>query len=115
MASMNDAARAYAMTAAQRSPREQEAELFAYVSATLRRARDLGGVAVAKALADNQRLWTMVIDMLQDPANVLPPPLRASIISVGLAAQREMRKPDPNLDFLVNINENIAAGLAGRS
>lgn len=114
MASMSDAARAYAMSAAQRSPREQDAELFLFVSGALRRAREQGGIALAKALADNQRMWTMVIDMLQDPSNALPTPLRASIISVGLAAQREMRNPSPNLDFLISVNENIAAGLAGR-
>ncbi len=65
-----------------------------------------------RALADNARLWHAVIDLLQDPANALPAPLRAAIVSVGLAVQREMRKETPDVGFLVAVNENIAAGLS---
>ena len=32
----------------------------------------------------------MVTDLMRDPGNALPEPLRASIISVGLSVQREM-------------------------
>ena len=39
--------------------------------------------------------------------------LRASIVSVGFAVQREMDREDPDFDFLISINENIAAGLSG--
>jgi flagellar biosynthesis regulator FlaF len=44
----------------------------------------------------------------------LPDGLRAAIISVGLAVQREMERPSPDLDFLISVNDNIAAGLAGQ-
>lgn len=40
--------------------------------------------------------------------------LRASIISVGLAVQREMEVAVPDFDFLIGINENIAAGLSSQ-
>ncbi len=113
MATIMNAARAYAASAASRGHREQEADLFRRISQVLRHGREQGGLARAKALADNQRLWTMVIDMLRDPGNALPPKLRASLISVGLCLQREMQKPEPDFDFLVSINDNIAAGLAG--
>ena len=38
--------------------------------------------------------------------------LRASIVSVGIAVQREMDADTPDFDFLIAINENIAAGLS---
>ena len=44
--------------------------------------------------------------------DALPPDLRASIVSVGIAVQREMTRDNPDLDFLISINDNIAAGLA---
>ncbi len=67
-----------------------------------------------RALADNRRLWMMVTDLMRDPGNALPEPLRASIISVGRSVQREMDQEKPDFDFLISINENIAAGLAGQ-
>ena len=51
-------------------------------------------------------------DLMRDPGNVLPEPLRATILSVGLAVQREMDAATPDVKFLVSINENVAAGLA---
>jgi len=50
---------------------------------------------------------------VQDPANALPASLRASLVSVGLSVQREMEQPSPDFGFLIAVNENIAAGLAG--
>jgi flagellar biosynthesis regulator FlaF len=50
--------------------------------------------------------------LVSDPENALPDTLRASIISVGLAVQREMQRDSPNFDFLIAVNENIAAGLS---
>ena len=55
-----------------------------------------------------------VTDLMRDPGNALPEPLRASIISVGLSVQREMDQDTPDFDFLIAINENIAAGLSGQ-
>ena len=49
---------------------------------------------------------------MRDPANALPQSLRASIVSVGLAVQREMNRDAPDFDFLISVNENIAAGLS---
>ena len=53
-----------------------------------------------------------VIDLMQDPQNGLPPDLRASIVSVGMAVQREMQSDTPDFEFLIAVNEDIAAGLA---
>ena len=108
------AARAYAASATHRNPRDQEADVFRRANAALRQGLVQGKRARTRALADNERLWTTVIDLLSDPDNALPDGLRASIISVGLAVQREMRGAAPNFDFLMSVNDNIAAGLSGR-
>ena len=112
-ASHQGASQAYAAAASQRSLREQEAAVFRRANAMLRRSRTRGPVAEARALADNERLWNTVLDMVRDPANALPESLRASIASVGLAVRREMQTGSPDYDFLVGVNENIAAGLSG--
>ena len=51
---------------------------------------------------------------MRDPLNALPVELRASIVSVGLIVQREMDREAPDFDFLIAINENIAAGLSSQ-
>ena len=108
--SMRQATSAYATSSARRNNREQEADIFRYANAMLRHAE--GDSQQARALADNRRLWTTVIDLVKDPANALPADLRASIVSVGLTVQREMEKASPDIAFLLSVNENIAAGLA---
>lgn len=108
--SMRNATQAYAASTSRRSPRAQEADVFRYANAMLRRAES--EAAQARALADNRRLWTTVIDLMKDPSNALPMELRASIVSVGLSVQREMERSRPDLEFLIAVNEDIAAGLA---
>ena len=109
MSRLSQAARAYQAGATHRSPRAQEAEVFQITNAGLRAADS--PAARARALADNRRLWTTVNDLMRDPANALPMELRAAIFSVGLAVQREMEQAEPNLQFLIAINENMGAGL----
>jgi flagellar biosynthesis regulator FlaF len=112
MQGFQEAARAYAASARRRSIREQEADVFRHVNGGLKLARDASGPDRVRALADMVRLWNAVIDIVRDPDNQLPPELRAAIVSVGLAARREARADHPDLDFLIAINENIAAGLS---
>ncbi len=115
MSSSQNAARAYAAAAAHRSLRQQDADVFRRANAALRQGKASSPYGQVRAIADNDRLWSTVIDLLQDPANPLPEPLRASIISVGMSVQREMQRPSPDIEFLVAINENVAAGLSGQS
>jgi flagellar biosynthesis activator protein FlaF len=110
---MQHAMKAYAASATHRSPREQEADVFRRATAALRNGRAANPVLQVRALADNGRLWSTVIDLMRDPDNGLPPDLRASIVSVGLAVQREMQRDAPDFDFLIGVNEDIAAGLSG--
>jgi flagellar protein FlaF len=71
-------------------------------------------VQKVRALADNRRLWMTVGDLMRDPGNALPATLRAAILSVGLAVEREMDRESPDFDFLIEINEQLAAGLSGQ-
>jgi flagellar biosynthesis activator protein FlaF len=112
MANVTHAARAYEAAANNRSVRQQEADVFRRAVGALKKARDAEPVWRTRALADNRRLWLTVNDLMRDPRNALPEELRASIVSVGLAVQREMDRSTPNFDFLISINEHFAAGLS---
>ena len=106
-------AMAYQEAARHRGVRDQEADVFRRVNTTLRAALDGDALVRSLAVADNNRLWLAVMDLLRDPANRLPDALRASMISVGLAVQREMAGVEPDLQFAIGINEQVAAGLSG--
>jgi flagellar biosynthesis activator protein FlaF len=112
MQTMRAAAQAYQTAASHRSEREQEADVFRRAIGALKTARDSGPIPRVRAIADNRRLWLAVTDLMRDPVNALPQDLRAAIVSVGLAVQREMDRDAPDFDFLIGINENMASGLA---
>ncbi len=109
---MRQAADAYDLAATHRSQREQEADVFRRATGALKAARDAGVIPRVQAIADNRRLWLTVADLMRDPLNSLPESLRAAIVSVGMTVQREMDQATPNFEFLISINENIAAGLS---
>ena len=114
MQTMTHATRAYGAAAVRRSQREQEADVFHRTIGVLRAARDASPSDRVRALADNRRLWTMVGDLMRDPLSTLPDPLRAQIISVGLALHREMDLDEPDFAYLITINEHIAIGLSSQ-
>lgn len=107
------AARAYRASSAHRSLREQEADVFRHALGALQAARNAGSMVQTRALADNRRLWGTVIDLMRDPDNRLPAALRAQIVSLGLAVQRDMDSEAPDWGFLIQINEHMVASLAG--
>jgi flagellar biosynthesis regulator FlaF len=113
MPSLNLASRAYAAASVNRTIREQEADVFRQVIARLQTARQSTPIARVRALADNRRLWMAVADLVRDRDNPLPAETRAGIISIGLSVQREMDTDEPNFDFLITINKQIAEGLSG--
>jgi flagellar protein FlaF len=115
MQSLTQAARAYQAATSHRSQREQEADVFRRATGALKAARSADAIRQVQAIADNRRLWIAVTDLMRDPANALPQELRASIMSVGVVVHREMDRDSPDFDFLIAINENIAAGLAGQA
>jgi flagellar protein FlaF len=114
MLNASHAIQAYKTASRYRSQRDQEADVFRQAIAALRGAKNAGQIQQIRALTDNRRLWGTVGDLLRDPGNALPEPLRAAILSVGMTVQREMDQESPDFDFLISINESIAAGLAGQ-
>jgi flagellar biosynthesis regulator FlaF len=114
MLNANHAIQAYKTASRYRSHRDQEVDVFRQATAALQSAINAGPIQQIRALADNRRLWMMVSDLLRDPDNALPDPLKASILSVGLTVLKEMDQEVPDLDFLISINQSITAGLAGQ-
>lgn len=111
---MQNAARAYGASRAGLDPRMQEADVFRRISGALRLSIEDDGPRRARALADNRRLWLAVNAVVADPTNSLPVDLKAQIASVGRAVLRELNEPEPDLPFLIDINDMLAAGLSGR-
>jgi flagellar biosynthesis regulator FlaF len=112
MQTMTKAARAYQTAATHRSQREQEADVFRQTIGALKSARTAGPISRLRALADNRRLWMTVSDLMHDPASGLQAELRASIVSVGRAVQREMDRDQPDFEFLIAINQTFVEGLS---
>ena len=110
----NVAATAYGATASLRPARNQEADIFRQSARSLATARKGRNIEQIRALADNRRIWMSVIDLMRDPANALPAELRASIVSLGLSVQRESEAETPDFEFLISVNQNMAAGLDGQ-
>ena len=50
---------------------------------------------------------------VSDPANALPPALRARIAGIALAVVRECDAAEPDLAFVAETNDRFAAGLWG--
>jgi flagellar biosynthesis activator protein FlaF len=120
---MSHAAQAYSRTSqATAHPREIEAQ------ALLMAARKLLDVQtnwtgpdnnLHKALLFNRRLWTIFMSAADTNDNPQPVQVRQQIANIGyFVMQRtvEMQlNPDPSkLKSLIEINTNIAAGLAGK-
>ena len=108
---MMHAHRAYKMTRQAMDPREQEADVFRRVTGALKAALEQEGIARARAVADNRRLWIALDASLRHPANQLPQQTKLTMLQVGRAVLREMENTTPDLPFLIEINEQMASGL----
>jgi flagellar protein FlaF len=119
---MSEAAQAYTRAAnATASPRELEAR------ALLKAANQLHDVAVNWTGADerlyaallfNRKLWTIFTSAAVDDANPQPREVRQNIANIGIFVMKQTSEMQVNpdvrkLDALININRNLAAGLAG--
>ena len=104
---------AYRRVQATRTPREQEAEVFAIVAGRMRLAATDGtDMDRVRARADARRLFMTLRIAVIDPANELPVPLRASIASVCNAALREVEQEKADFEFLAGICDDFRAGLS---
>ena len=94
------------------SAKQMEAEVFARATRSIREAEGSATtLAHARAVADNRRLWDAVLISVLDPANALPKGLRAQLASLSRAVLRECDSEQPDLGFVAEMNEQIAAGL----
>jgi len=105
------ARRAYQMTRQAMNPREQEADVLRRVTGALKAGLEQEGIARARAIADNRRLWIALEASVRHPANQLPQETKLTMLQVGRAVMREMENPAPDLGFLIEINEQLASGL----
>lgn len=108
-----NAARAYQARSADRNQREQEADVFRRATAALRLAQSGDEIERVRAVADNRLLWRTLLIVLKDPENPLPAKLRGSLVSIGMTVERELDAEEPDLPFVIGINEQITAGLMG--
>jgi flagellar protein FlaF len=107
--------------AAQRAenPREVEYRLFGQVTRALMDAAraDVADVATRiDALDWNRRLWSALATSCADPANTLPPEVRAQIISLSLWVGRHssaVMRREETFEPLIEINRMIMQGLMG--
>jgi len=107
-----------AQAARLRAPRNAEYDVFAGITARLRRhaGPEPDFPALARALDDNRRLWTALIADVSDDDNALPRELRARIAFLGrftLAHTRQVLAGKAEPDVLVEINTAVMRGLAG--
>jgi flagellar protein FlaF len=113
---------AYQQTATRvESPRELEYRLLAQVTLALMEAAraDPNDVAVrVDALDWNRRVWTVLAEDCANPANGLPAPLRASIISLAMWVSRHTSaviRRQEEIEPLVEVNRLIMQGLSPSS
>jgi flagellar protein FlaF len=120
---MSHAAQAYARTShTMATPREIEAQ------ALLKAARQLQEIQnnwngpdrnLHKALMFNRRLWSIFLTAAEASDNPNSMEVRQNIANLGIFVMKQtiemQMEPDPaKLKSLIDINCNIAAGLAGR-
>jgi flagellar biosynthesis activator protein FlaF len=75
---------------------------------------------LVEALRYNQRLWTLFQSELAQPANPLPGELKVNLLRLSAFIDKRtfeiLAQPSPDkLKALIDINRNIAAGLAQHS
>tara|TARA_R100000935_G_C2759346_1_gene132975 strand:+ start:256 stop:633 length:378 start_codon:yes stop_codon:yes gene_type:complete len=116
------AQRAYAQnTTSTRTDRSIEYEMIARVTHRIKAAAEAGPMAyprLVEALYDNRRLWTALAVDVADPANRLPPELRAQIFYLAEFVQIHSAKvlaKKARLAPLLEVNAAILRGLGGRS
>lgn len=97
-------------------PRDVEYRLLAKVTAGLLKAKDdMSNTKLrVEAALYNREVWSALRLDLSDENNQLPKELRASLISISLWIEREttaVLDNEGDIDALIEVNQNIMAGL----
>ena len=100
------------------SPREVEAMAFTKAAVLLEDAKKHTNdiEEYSKALRFNHLLWTIIQADLTEPENELPDEIKANVMSLSIFVDKQTTKAlrsttAGDLDVLININRNLAAGL----
>ena len=108
---------AYGNSAPVRTDRSVEYDAFARITAALKgavaKSRE-NFAALARALDDNRRLWTIIATDVADGGNALPKQLRAQIFYLAeftLTHTSRVLRGDADADILIEINTMIMRGL----
>ncbi|WP_322867090.1 flagellar biosynthesis regulator FlaF [Aquicoccus sp. G2-2] len=102
-----------------RTPRGSEYEIFAKITHALRAAALKGRpgfAALATAIHDNRRLWTLLASDVADEANKLPKDLRARIFYLAEftgAHSAKVLNEGASVAPLIEINAMMMRGLRG--
>ena len=115
----NDKLRAYQQTQqANLTGRDLEAMAFTRAALKLEDAKKLTDKPseFGKALRFNHLLWTIIQADIVEPENKLPPEIKANIMSLSIFVDKQTAKAlstrdGADLETLININRNLAAGL----
>ena len=105
-----------ARQAAAESPRDLEIRAISHVTRQLSDANkpDADKIARLRALNGNSKLWSLLMQDLQEPANGLPDMLKARYISLGLFAQKTSvaaMTNDKDLSSVIAINNDVLEAL----
>lgn len=101
------------------SQRELEARALLKAASKLQALKenwDPSIAAIDDPLSHNRQVWAIFLAAATEPDCALPPEMRKNIIGLGRfvinQCMRILFDPDPSkLDLLIEINQNIAAGL----
>jgi flagellar protein FlaF len=100
-----------------------EANLLLQAASRLQAVHDTWGKNKAQldeALLYNRKLWTVFLTTATDKANPLPPEIRQNVANIGIFVMKQtlatISDPRPEqLNSLIKINRELAAGLLGRA
>lgn len=106
------------------SPRERESALLMKAAASLQKVKDEWDIGTQQelktALVFNRKLWTIFMASVTKDDSPLPQDVRQNIANLGMFIMNQTREillevnPQPQqLDVLVRLNRQIAAGLRG--
>ncbi len=121
---MQSAAQAYKNVSRQTSsPRDLEANLLLQAAARLQSVHDSWDKErsqLDEALLYNRKLWSVFLSEATDKKNPLPKDVRQNVANLGLFVLNHtvavLNDPRPEqLDSLIKINRDVAAGLMGHA